>query len=1070
MVTTREGSHPDRDNGSKISDKELRKLRLEVEEELVEFKMTMNNLRKFDAETNRRLSQSDFNELARLNEKIYKHKRDLDRSDAISIRKLRSRVADLVKDAEASDLMVYVNVQDVINNYRALLSTKHYSSDIKKKAVRELNKVLSKSGVSGSYSIYDQDRSNQNLDAAIKKLEQQSKKISVMDLKRSSDLSLYSHRERINLDNRRVGSEKFKDAFLKNPGRFNPDDLIKDIYGVGFGSLGLHGIDDILGISDRLSGVTKVGLGKLRGRYSKKDYLNKFASVDKESSVADEKRQEDDSENLEDIKTGIQSLAKSNKTVIDQLKESEVTQTKMINNQMTQIRLEEKSISEISEAINRDNISDSLREKKASKGLLGMLAGIADGSGLNWKDALGIGGGAAGGGGLLGWLKGKGGSVGGIFKGSSSILGKVLGKAVPLIGAYTAYSLVDEIPTDPKELQKFIEKNSKSAEGLDKWILDNIGTPRSWLGLGQKSLEDSRKSESQLNREREKEREDLAKKIAKELNPRLNFNSGLPNYPGAGVSASGISYNPADGLPGLGGSSSTGSGGGGGSGRSRRSGRSAKTPQQIAAERQRANLFNSGFLGDGKGSFSNSNMPQSAGFSGSSGSNFKMLGASAQDLSKPGISGSGANDNVKSWYDFLTKPVSQGGLGRTPEQARGEIASMRGESGSGLNSAAYNANDVDGESGGTAQWHDSSRNGSTRFTDLKKFAASQGKDWTDVGVQQQYYRQEMLGSESRANAKIMSATTAAEAMSAHISGFERPQNPSGEIGKRSQYLNDTQASGKPNFNLLGASPGSGMSLMMPNFGPGQGSAGVDKIVSENQGQTAGIRKQGIEPDLKRNIARSVYKTLGPGYRVEVYSGGQNGKEEGGPRTGSTRHDHGGAADLKIIGPDGKQISQEEYARVSQGYIASGYGGVGMQMSGGGIHMDKHTDRAKFWNYNNEGGPIVSKESQRLIDQGLAGVNPEYKYTDAEADAYLNGPNFTPQGTDPRKVRTTVVPQMDMPNVNRIQPPTVAPNISQAPAAAAPASLQTAMNTSTAKDTKNSIDDLGISMFQQMFLG
>ena len=57
----------------------------------------------------------------------------------------------------------------------------------------------------------------------------------------------------------------------------------------------------------------------------------------------------------------------------------------------------------------------------------------------------------------------------------------------------------------------------------------------------------------------------------------------------------------------------------------------------------------------------------------------------------------------------------------------------------------------------------------------------------------------------------------------------------------------------------------------------------------NQGA---IRNQPLAPDLLE--ALSFLPEMG--VEMKVYSGGQAAKGSGGPRTGSTRHDHGNAAD------------------------------------------------------------------------------------------------------------------------------------------------------------------------------
>ena len=44
-------------------------------------------------------------------------------------------------------------------------------------------------------------------------------------------------------------------------------------------------------------------------------------------------------------------------------------------------------------------------------------------------------------------------------------------------------------------------------------------------------------------------------------------------------------------------------------------------------------------------------------------------------------SGGSGGENVKSWYDFARKPLDQGGLGLSPEQAAGKVANLQAESG-----------------------------------------------------------------------------------------------------------------------------------------------------------------------------------------------------------------------------------------------------------------------------------------------------------------------------------------------------------------------------------------------------
>ncbi|MBK1625206.1 phage tail tape measure protein [Afifella marina] len=137
-----------------------------------------------------------------------------------------------------------------------------------------------------------------------------------------------------------------------------------------------------------------------------------------------------------------------------------------------------------------------------------------------------------------------------------------------------------------------------------------------------------------------------------------------------------------------------------------------------------------------------------------------------------------------------------------------------------------------------------------------------------------------------------------------------------------------------------------------------------------------IRNRTVTPQLEEDIRRGVAAVYGEGYRAEIYSGGQPAKGTGGRRTGSTRHDdhgHGGEApDLYVYGPDGKKVRGADLARLGQHWVAQGLGGVGLEMGGGGIHLDQHRDRARHWHYG-----IYSPEQAAMMRRGLAGEPPEY---------------------------------------------------------------------------------------------
>lgn len=183
---------------------------------------------------------------------------------------------------------------------------------------------------------------------------------------------------------------------------------------------------------------------------------------------------------------------------------------------------------------------------------------------------------------------------------------------------------------------------------------------------------------------------------------------------------------------------------------------------------------------------------------------------------------------------------------------------------------------------------------------------------------------------------------------------------------------------------------------------------ADGVVNQKQDRLAGTRKGEIDPTLSANIGKTVLKVLGEGHYADVFSGGQRMPGAEGA-VGSRRHDKGGAGDLRIYDKNGNEISQENYAKVVQGYLAEGYGSAGLEMSGGGIHLDKITkDQLKkgeslFWNYNGKkNGKNVSQANLDIAKQGLDGIKPEYKMTDEQVARYMSGSD----GVTPRVVSTS----------------------------------------------------------------
>lgn len=142
----------------------------------------------------------------------------------------------------------------------------------------------------------------------------------------------------------------------------------------------------------------------------------------------------------------------------------------------------------------------------------------------------------------------------------------------------------------------------------------------------------------------------------------------------------------------------------------------------------------------------------------------------------------------------------------------------------------------------------------------------------------------------------------------------------------------------------------------------------------NQGAT---RKLPLNPVLEQRIADAISNVYGPGYTAQIYSGGQPGKGEG-PRVGSVRHDHGKAGDIYVVGPDGKRVTGDALAPLGQYWQAKKYGGTGMEMRGGGIHLDMWEKPppggGMTWNYANQRGRFTPAQREALA-LGQKGVLP-----------------------------------------------------------------------------------------------
>ncbi|MEL6340824.1 MAG: hypothetical protein AAFQ65_13010 [Myxococcota bacterium] len=119
-----------------------------------------------------------------------------------------------------------------------------------------------------------------------------------------------------------------------------------------------------------------------------------------------------------------------------------------------------------------------------------------------------------------------------------------------------------------------------------------------------------------------------------------------------------------------------------------------------------------------------------------------------------------------------------------------------------------------------------------------------------------------------------------------------------------------------------------------------------QVVMVNSGA---IRNQPLNPRLTQHLERMSQEL---GVRIEVYSGGQ--PSSGSRRTGSTRHNNGMAADVRIY-RNGHLLRGDQLAPVVDYWFRNNIGGVGFGMDNGardaGVHLDLHRNRPPFWAYS-----------------------------------------------------------------------------------------------------------------------
>jgi peptidoglycan hydrolase-like protein with peptidoglycan-binding domain len=156
--------------------------------------------------------------------------------------------------------------------------------------------------------------------------------------------------------------------------------------------------------------------------------------------------------------------------------------------------------------------------------------------------------------------------------------------------------------------------------------------------------------------------------------------------------------------------------------------------------------------------------------------------------------------------------------------------------------------------------------------------------------------------------------------------------------------------------------------------------GTAEVVYKNQ---HAIRNRPCTSNLEQRLAQAVFAVYGPGMQAQIYSGGQPRLGSPGKRTGSIRHDDyglgGRALDAYIVKPNGERLTGLDLARLGQYWLAKGYGGCGLEMAVGGIHLDEWTTPPEgggmYWTYPYSDGKPWGKDARQMLIDGSRGTLP-----------------------------------------------------------------------------------------------
>lgn len=279
-------------------------------------------------------------------------------------------------------------------------------------------------------------------------------------------------------------------------------------------------------------------------------------------------------------------------------------------------------------------------------------------------------------------------------------------------------------------------------------------------------------------------------------------------------------------------------------------------------------------------------------------------------------------------YDDFIGAVKGGGV-TNPNALAAIAATGRAESGFDPKKANARWSDPSqsgqaGTSGGILSWRND------RLSALEQFAQANGEDPRNISAATQarfFLQEDPRLIESLNGAKSVEEAQGLMNNAWKFAGYNQPSQESARrLGYAREYASQFQptetASLDPSVGLPAADQRGGEWLRYANSGA--------------------ARSQPISGDLQS--ALSFLPEMG--IQMEVFSGGQPGKGENGPRTGSTRHDHGGAADVFFY-KDGRRLDWnnpddvpvfQEIVRRGKANGVTGFGAGDGYMQPGSMHI------------------------------------------------------------------------------------------------------------------------------------